>query len=78
MNSILQDQDNNMWLGLFGGGINRVDTRRRQFNLHRLEEVKCRLSTNSVRSLLQDDEGFVWVGTDAGLLRLQVGDHYSC
>ena len=29
VNSILQDQDNNMWLGLFGGGINRVDTRRR-------------------------------------------------
>ena len=27
VNSILQDQDNNMWLGLFGGGINRVDTR---------------------------------------------------
>ncbi|WP_390180528.1 two-component regulator propeller domain-containing protein [Odoribacter splanchnicus] len=40
--------------------------------------MKCRLSTNSVRSLLQDDEGFVWLGTDAGLLRLQVGDHYSC
>ena len=78
VNSILQDQDNDMWLGLFGGGINRLDTRRRQFNLHRLEEVKCRLSTNSVMSLLQDDEGFVWVGTDAGLLRLQVGDHYSC
>ncbi|MFR7822304.1 MAG: two-component regulator propeller domain-containing protein [Odoribacter splanchnicus] len=23
VNSILQDQDNNMWLGLFGGNINR-------------------------------------------------------
>ena len=35
------------------------------------------ISYSEVNSILQD-EGFVWVGTDAGLLRLQVGDHYSC
>ncbi|WP_286693756.1 two-component regulator propeller domain-containing protein, partial [Odoribacter sp. N15.MGS-14] len=32
--------------------------------------MKCRLSTNPVRSLLQDDEGFVWLGIRSfGLVR---------
>lgn len=62
LNTICRDNDNMMWLGLFGGGVNRVDPRKQQFNLHRLEDMKDKFSVNSVRSLLQDDDGKIWLG----------------
>lgn len=62
LNTICRDSENMMWLGMMGGGVNIADTWMHQFNLHRLEDVKSRYATNSVRSILVDDEGYIWIG----------------
>lgn len=51
-----------MWVGMIGGGVNMVNTRRAKFSLDRLTETKRMLKSNSVRSLLLDDDGQLWMG----------------
>ncbi|MCD7942182.1 MAG: response regulator, partial [Bacteroides intestinalis] len=60
--SLLRDRQGIMWVGMIGGGVNMVNTRKAKFNLDRLTETKRMLKSNSVRSLLLDDEGQLWMG----------------
>ena len=62
MASLLRDRQGIMWVGMIGGGINMVNTRKAKFNLDRLSEAKRMLKSNSVRSILLDDEGLLWMG----------------
>ena len=43
-------------------GSHVVNTRKANFKLDRLPEVKRMLKSNSVRSILLDDEGQLWMG----------------
>lgn len=52
-----------MCLALAGGLRAQVDYRQRQLN------VDDGLPSNSVRAIVQDQRGFVWMGTDEGLCR---------
>lgn len=70
VNALIRDKDNMMWIGMLGGGISMVNTRKRQFNLHRLKSADGKFSTNSVRSLFIDKDGYIWIGIGSyGLLR---------
>lgn len=60
--SLLRDRQGIMWVGMIGGGVNMVNTRRAKFSLDRLTETKRMLKSNSVRSLLLDDDGQLWMG----------------
>lgn len=60
--SIMCDHQGMMWLSMIGGGVNTVITRKPNFVLDRLENIKETYKTNSVRSLLVDDDGLVWMG----------------
>ena len=60
--SLLRDRQGLMWVGMIGGGVNVVNTRKANFKLDRLPEVKRMLKSNSVRSILLDDEGQLWMG----------------
>lgn len=60
--SIIRDRQGLMWVGLIGGGINTVNTRKADFYWDQLLEVKRMLKTTSVRSILLDDEGLLWLG----------------
>lgn len=51
-----------MWVGMIGGGVNKVSTRKADFYWDQLLEVKRMLKTTSVRSILLDDEGLLWLG----------------
>ena len=63
VNSVFRDDEGMMWLGLFGGGVNTVITRKPEFRLDRLEAIDNPLLTNpSVRSLMVDREGLLWIG----------------
>ncbi len=69
---IFRDNRGMMWLGTFGGGINRVDTRRRQFGHYKhIASDPSSLSFNLVFSLQQDNNGDVWIGTLGGGLNRQ-------
>lgn len=60
--SLMRDRQGILWIGMIGGGVNMVNTRKADFTLDALLEVKQRLKTNSVRSMLVDDEGLLWFG----------------
>ena len=60
--SLLCDRQGLMWIGMVGGGINKVSTRKPDFKWDRLSEAKRLLKTSSVRSILLDDEDQLWMG----------------
>lgn len=60
--SLLRDRQGLMWVGMIGGGVNKVRTRKADFYWDQLLEVKRMLKTTSVRSILLDDEGLLWLG----------------
>lgn len=60
--SLMRDRQGILWIGMIGGGVNMVNTRKPDFSLDTLLEVKQNLKTNSVRSMLVDDEGLLWLG----------------
>ncbi|RMH65140.1 MAG: hypothetical protein D6677_03220 [Calditrichaeota bacterium] len=60
-----------IWVGTESGGINRYDPQTDQF---RAFTDKNGLLSNSINSLLADDDGQLWMGTDRGLSRLNTRD----
>jgi len=71
--NIMQDKDDNIWLGTFGQGLIKleVDTSRNsEFDITAYNE-NTGLASNFVQSAFQDREGNIWIGTFGnGLYRL--------
>lgn len=65
--SILEDASHHLWIGTFGGGLHRFNSRAEGFiSYYNDPRVPSSLSNNTVFSLLQDREGILWVGTGGG------------
>lgn len=62
VNAILRDRSGQMWLGMLGGGVYTVNTTKSQFELNRLNSVRAKFSTNSVRSIFSDSRNNLWMG----------------
>lgn len=66
--SFIQDKDENLWIGTFGGGLVKVthpnNTSKRQFEYFTKREG---LSNNTVYAVLQDKQENIWVSTDEGI-----------
>lgn len=67
--TIYQDKTKNvLWLGTWGSGLLSFNKNSRQFiNFSNNPYDKSTLSNNVVLSLLQDNYGHFWVGTESGL-----------
>jgi len=62
VNSILEDQDGNLWVGTVEGGLN-LKKRGEKFFEHFTTTSSAHLSHNSVSALSIDDKDRLWVGT---------------
>jgi len=62
--NIYLDANGILWVGTYSGGINKADTRQKQFFHYNKEiDVKSSLIDNLVRAICEDKEGNLWVGT---------------
>ncbi len=65
--SILQSRDGFLWVGTFGGGLNKLDLHTSKFvrYLHN-ENNPNSLGDNDVLSLFEDNSGIIWIGAHLG------------
>ena len=75
---MVEDASGNLWIGTWGGGLNRYDRKTSQFTQyrHRGNDANS-LSSNLVLALLRDSRGALWIGTeDGGLDRMDTAGHF--
>jgi len=61
-----QDENNVLWIGTFGGGLNKFDVEKKKFD-HFTE--KDGLNNNTICSIVEDDNGYLWLSTIKGISR---------
>lgn len=75
VNAIVRDRSGMFWLGMMGGGVYSVDMSRPAFQADELRSVKRSLYSNSVRSMLMDSDGTLWLGIGSyGLMIRRAGE----
>ncbi|MDH5397271.1 MAG: ATP-binding protein [Cyclobacteriaceae bacterium] len=89
--SILQGRGDSLWLGTYGGGLNLFNKRTKEVTSWVYEENKLdrTVCDNMIRCIIEDNNGDLWLGTDAGLSQFNlttghfehfypdIHDHYS-
>lgn len=73
----LKDKDGNIWFGTYGSkGLYKYEKRKNKYHLinYQAKAIEGGLSSNIIRSLLQDTLGNIWIGTDAGINILTVNE----
>jgi len=61
------DSRNMLWIVTYGGGLNRFHPVKKTFTAFTAQNVG--FPTNNLDSMLADDDGNLWLGTDNGLVR---------
>ena len=64
--SIMEDGDSVLWIGTYGGGLNRMDLRSKTFKAFNDQNG---FPDNVVIGTLIDNEGYLWIGTTNGLIK---------
>ena len=60
------DNDDNLWIGSWGGGVLRYNQQSQKFSQYKAEEgLSNSISSNKVQNIFQDQQGLVWLGTNA-------------
>ena len=62
VNSILVTSNDNVYLGLYGGGMCRVDYQEKPYQITDLRHRTRVLGTNTVHSICEADENHLWLG----------------
>ncbi len=66
--SLFEDREANLWIGTYGGGLNRL----KNGSLTTFTD-KDGLIDNIVQSTYEDASGILWIGTQQGLVRMEDG-----
>jgi ligand-binding sensor domain-containing protein/signal transduction histidine kinase len=71
---VLEDNAGQVWIGVDGGGLSRLDQKTKTFAHHKIESpgVPALYQHNSVRTIYKDKSGDIWIGTMAGLARFNI------
>jgi ligand-binding sensor domain-containing protein len=81
--SIAEDNNGNLWIGTWGGGLNMFDPKTEKFTQYKYDKNnETTISSDFINCVLADAHGNVWIGTDnAGLdlfnSSLQRFEHFS-
>lgn len=69
--SVFKDAYGLIWIGTNGGGINKVNPRRKSFFHFKKTLDPYSLSYNKIRAIYEDSYGTIWMGTEGGGLNRQ-------
>ena len=63
--SLFEDYSHNLWIGTYGGGLNKVDLKPKKFKLLRntYSKTSLNLSSNVIAGLFEQRKDILWVGT---------------
>jgi len=64
---LYQDNQKDLWIGTFGGGIDYISSREKQFN--RIIPVQENIYSSNLVNCILEDSTFIWIGTETGLLQ---------
>jgi len=72
--SLFEESDNTIWVGTFSGGLNRLNSDQRDLRARdakfikyvNLEKTTNSLCNNTVMEIVQDNLGYLWLGTFGG------------
>ena len=71
IDALLMDQHDQLWIGSWGMGLSKVDTRTGTLSHYSDQPGSAvPLASNYIQSLLLDQRGVLWIGTDKGLQQL--------
>ncbi|MCK4749916.1 MAG: response regulator, partial [Bacteroidales bacterium] len=65
--ALYEDKRNRIWIGTEGGGLNVFDPQKMEFKDYTLKDG---LPDNIINSITEDQQGFIWIGTNKGLAQL--------
>lgn len=66
---LYQDEDNNLWIGTLGGGLNLYNREKNNFTSFQCDLDQEELNTHYIATILDDRKGNLWLGTPNGLLK---------
>ena len=70
--SIIQDDDEHLWIGTRGGGVNKFNTRTGIFQTFRFSANHSHnISNDDILCMHKDKTGVLWIGTSMGLNKLE-------
>jgi len=65
--TIYEDKSGTLWIGTFGGGLNKFDKRTEKFtNFRNLPDDTYSISEDRILNIFEDSEGIIWIGTYGG------------
>jgi len=68
--SLYQDNQNGLWIGTYGSGVNYVSYKEKKFN--RINFLEKHFASSNLVNCIFEDEKYRWFGTEMGLLRLTI------
>lgn len=71
-NFIFEDSNKTIWIGLYYGGLMRLDKARKEFNT--LYTVSNGLPNNNVLAIVEDNNKNLWISTSKGLSKFNLHD----
>ncbi len=72
--NIFVDSNNNLWIGTFGGGVNKLELTTGQLTRYPYsnDQIETKVSEN-VQTFYEDSKGSIWIGTATGLYQYNKG-----
>jgi PAS domain S-box-containing protein len=77
---LYEDRSGTLWIGTFGGGLNRFDPRTGTFKVYRHDPIDANtICSDFIMFLTEDSGGRLWIGTQAGLDRFDPAtESFTC
>ena len=63
----LEDREGNLWIATDDAGLVRFNRGNNTFKIYTYQSHKSGLASNTIHDLYQDEEGYIWLATYAGL-----------